>query len=226
MVNASDASQPATPPGGHAARSWWQNRYGFAAFFVVSLLVAWLLLRAFLFIQFGPAQAASLRDTLEAFLIGTYRDLYIGLFFCLPLFFWFLLIRNRSFGKWWHRGLLWSGFFLFWLVQVFLFFTEYYFFEEFRSRFNTVAVDYLLYPTEVFVNIWDSYPVPAVLLACALVAVVWVIVASKLFRGMWNHPVPLKRRFAWLGGLLVVLLIMGQAMFAEGTAFQQGARSQ
>lgn len=33
------------------------------------------------------------------------------------------------------------------------------FFEEFNARFNYIAVDYLLFPTEVAGNIWQSYPV-------------------------------------------------------------------
>ena len=54
----------------------------------------------------------------------------------------------------------------FWVVQVFQLAADYFFFEEFRSRFNTVAVDYLIYPHEVFINIWDSYPVAWVLFGC------------------------------------------------------------
>ena len=40
---------------------------------------------------------------------------------------------------------------------------EYFFFEEFDARFNIVAYDYLAYPTEVFTDIWDAYPVMKVL---------------------------------------------------------------
>ena len=40
---------------------------------------------------------------------------------------------------------------------LFLCIADYYFFEEFRSRFNTVAIDYLLYPHEVFVNVWSCW---------------------------------------------------------------------
>ena len=36
---------------------------------------------------------------------------------------------------------------------------EYYFFEEFNSRYNHIALDYVLYPSEVVTNIWESYPV-------------------------------------------------------------------
>ncbi|MFA6957629.1 MAG: LTA synthase family protein [Thermoanaerobaculia bacterium] len=48
---------------------------------------------------------------------------------------------------------------------------EYFFFEEFSSRMNLVAVDYLMSPTEVMVNIWESYPVARVLAITAAVAV-------------------------------------------------------
>ncbi len=40
---------------------------------------------------------------------------------------------------------------------LFLCIADYYFFEEFRSRFSTVAIDYLLYPHEVFVNVWSCW---------------------------------------------------------------------
>ena len=48
------------------------------------------------------------------------------------------------------------GLFAGWSAFCFASIAEYYFFEEFKSRFNTVAVDYLLFPHEVFVNIWDG----------------------------------------------------------------------
>ena len=50
---------------------------------------------------------------------------------------------------------------------------EYFFFEEFDARFNLVAVDYLIYPTEVIGNIRDTYavgPVSAALAGIALLA--------------------------------------------------------
>ena len=37
--------------------------------------------------------------------------------------------------------------------------SEYFFFEEFDARFNLVAVDYLVYPTESSADIWEEYPV-------------------------------------------------------------------
>jgi phosphoglycerol transferase MdoB-like AlkP superfamily enzyme len=53
------------------------------------------------------------------------------------------------------RGAYFLGLFLFLFNSV----IEVAFFDEFNARFNYIAVDYLLFPTEVAGNIWQSYPV-------------------------------------------------------------------
>ena len=58
---------------------------------------------------------------------------------------------------------------------------EWLFWSEFRSRFNFIAVDYLVYTREVLGNIWESYPVVpvlGVLLAGALLA--WLALRRAL----------------------------------------------
>ena len=45
------------------------------------------------------------------------------------------------------------------------------FFAEFDGRFNFVAVDYLIYPTEVVNNIWESYPTG------------WIVAGNRARRG-------------------------------------------
>ena len=150
---------------GEPVSSWKASRYGFAAFFAISLVIAYTGLRVVLFLKFRPAGAVPVAEMVKMFLLGLPRDLLVGLLVTLPLLIWFLVLPESSFRARWHRRLLTGGLVLFWLVQVFLLFAEYFFFEEFKSRFNTVAVDYLLYPHEVFVNIWESYPVAVVALA-------------------------------------------------------------
>ena len=198
------------------AKGWRGNRYGFGAFVVLSLMAFWLALRLVLFLQFGPEHSSG-KDVALAFAIGTYRDFYVGLLYSVPLWGWFLIVRNRAFGRAWHRLLLLGGFFVFWLVQIFLLATEYFFFDEFRSRFNTVAVDYLLYPHEVFINIWDSYPVGQVIIACVVLSLAWVILAARLFRGMWERPVAAKARLALWGSLVAGCAVLGQTISLKGT---------
>ena len=86
------------------------------------------------------------------------------------------------------------GCFLFWLIGTFPLLIEHWFFEEFRSHFNTVVVGCPFYPTEAFVNIWDSSPVPAVPLLCAILGTVWLLAAFKPICPTVTGPVPPRLR--------------------------------
>jgi phosphoglycerol transferase MdoB-like AlkP superfamily enzyme len=54
-------------------------------------------------------------------------------------------------------------FFTFLCIIIFSAFSEITFWEEFQARFNFIAVDYLIYTTEVIANIVESYPVALLL---------------------------------------------------------------
>lgn len=56
------------------------------------------------------------------------------------------------------------------LVFIFTAFAEYFFWDEFGSRFNFIAVDYLIYTTEMLRNIVESYPLAPLLSAVAVLA--------------------------------------------------------
>jgi phosphoglycerol transferase MdoB-like AlkP superfamily enzyme len=141
---------------------------------------------------------------LLAFLDGFHRDLFAALLEVIPLLAWMFILPDRWFCARWHRIFFGGACFIFAFVQIFLLFVEFFFFDEFKSRFNTVAVDYLLYPYEVFVNIWESYHVGVILFGCGLLSLSWVFVARWLFAGMWDRPFTAKSRFAYLA--LAVLL--------------------
>jgi phosphoglycerol transferase MdoB-like AlkP superfamily enzyme len=184
---------------------WIRSRYGFAGFYFLSLLAGWFVLRCVFVLAFGPG-TSGFDEKLRAFLGGTQRDLFVALIETIPLLGWFLIITNRGFAARWHRLFLLSATFLVVFSQIFLLFVEFFFFEEFKSRFNTVAVDYLLYPYEVFTNIWQSYHVGLVLLFCLVLSVGWVLAASLLFASMWQRPFPFKAR---LLHLVVVVVLAG-----------------
>ena len=180
-----------------------RSRYGFLVFCFVSLLVVFTVLRAVLFFKFATGTVAPW-NALLAFGAGFYRDAIAALWFMLPPLFWCFLVGNRPFASLVHR--LWFRFFmtLLWAVQVFLLAAEYFFFDEFKSRFNPVAVDYLVYPREVFINIWDAYPVPAVVAGCVFIGGVWMWLGGRLFKTMWTKPVWIGTRFLWFAGALIL----------------------
>lgn len=192
---------------------WRASRFGFLGFWIVSLLASWLALRLVFFVQFHPP--APIGDELLAFLDGFCRDCLVALWLSLPLFAWLVLAPARWLPTRAHRALLWSACLLFWFFQIFLLFVEYFFFDEFKSRFNTVAVDYLQYPKEVFVNIWESYHVGIVIGGCFALALVWVMAASKLFRPLWQRsPAPASVRLKSLAATGLVLALVPLALIA------------
>ena len=188
--------------------SWRRSRYGFAGFFFLSLVAVWFLLRLTLFLAFRPT-AMPVADVPLVFLSGLHRDIFLALVETIPLLFWMLIVPDRSFHARWHRFLLLSGCFIFWFAQIFLLAVEFFFFDEFKSRFNTVAVDYLLYPYEVFINIWESYHVGVILAICLVLSLGWLFAASKLFAQMWERPYSTKSRLLHLAvvSALTALLV-------------------
>jgi phosphoglycerol transferase MdoB-like AlkP superfamily enzyme len=197
------------------------SRYGLAGFFILSFLVLNSALRLVLFFGFKTDLPVNGIAAIETFTIGIYRDFFVGLLLVIPLLLWFLLIRNRWFGQKWHRVLLAGGLFLFWTFQSFSFIAEFFFFEEFRSRFNTVSVDYIMYPHEVFINIWDSYPVATVAGVCGFVGAAWVFTALKLTRAMWGTSVDCRIRGLYLGGALALAVVLSTTISMKGTKFSQ-----
>ncbi|WP_160164647.1 LTA synthase family protein [Pedosphaera parvula] len=153
---------------------------------------------------------------MKALLIGLHLDIFVALLLCLPLITWLAILPDRWFRASWHRFLLKTVLFLFWMVQIFLLFSEYYFFEEFKSRFNTVAVDYLLYPYEVFTNIWQDYPVGKIAAICCLVAAGLLFLINKITRPVWDTPTSLKQRaLVWFGAVAAVVILTPTVGFRE-----------
>jgi len=136
-----------------------------AAFILTSTTLRVLL--AFLFI---PTQSRSASEIIKALAVGVHLDLATALLLSSPIAWWCLWRSSTPWGA--DNSLRRLGILLWlpWTIVLFVFAAEGFFFEEFRSRYNTVAVDYIIYPHEVFVNIWESYPVVWIVAACGLSA--------------------------------------------------------
>ena len=198
-----------------AIQPWRQTRTGFAAFLLASLLGVNLGLRVVLLAAFRPA-SAGLVDLGRTLATGLVVDLLVALVAGVPLLAWWCLAPARWSRMLWSRALRAAGWTVFWSGIIFLALAEFFFFEEFKSRFNTVAVDYLIYPHEVFINIWDTYPVAWVALAALAAGAGWVVLARKLFPDLWN--LPSTRRASWqrlgavLGAAALLWLVTGNRL--------------
>jgi len=197
----------------------FQSRFGLATFNILGLLLCSFILRLVLFFYFRPEVTLSWADIVKAFFIGLHLDLFVALVLAAPLVIWLAVIPNSSFGADWHRVVLRIGLLLFWMLQLFILIAEFFFFDEFKSRFNTVAVDYFLYPHEVFTNIWDTYPVLWVIIGCFVAASVLMAVSQRLLRHMWDTPVSAKSRWLHVGGVLGLIVFLACTISADESRF-------
>lgn len=197
-----------------------QSRFGLAAFNLLALLCGFFILRLVLFLHFRPESSVSGLELLKLFVIGLHLDLVVAFVLTLPLLFGLALIPNSAFGARWHRRLFRAGFLSFWAVQVFLLCAEFFFFDEFKSRFNTVAVDYLFNAKEVFVNIWDSYPVAKVVLGCVGAAALVLLTGEKLL-SLWETRVSRRRRWLEFSAALGLTLFLSLTINSNETRFSQ-----
>jgi phosphoglycerol transferase MdoB-like AlkP superfamily enzyme len=97
------------------------------------------------------------------FATGALMDAITGLYLVVPFALYLWLAPRRWYNSRIGRGLVFAGMALTIGSSIYLVASEYFFFDEFNARFNYVAVEYLIYPTEVLTNIRDSYPVYQVL---------------------------------------------------------------
>lgn len=141
------------------------------AFAGALILVFWLP-RLFIVHKVGFDPSVFSGGTLLRLLIF---DLTVVGYFLLPLLIVGLIWPSRRPRPRWTGALL-SGYLAFaFFLTLMTCFCEYFFIDEFSSRYNFIAVDYLVYTSEVLQNIWESYSVlPLILMVVtASVALTW-----------------------------------------------------
>lgn len=148
-------------------------------------LIIWGVLRLVLYSCFREGDFHAL-DLVTVLVSGASMDVLTLILVGSPL--WISLAAVHHLDEWLRS--LWAFVPLLTLINAGLIFgaiAECYFFEEFNARFNHIAVDYLIYPHEVFVNIRESYDVLEVIevsIAMGIVFAVWIGTRS------WMNPPP------------------------------------
>jgi phosphoglycerol transferase MdoB-like AlkP superfamily enzyme len=132
-------------------------------------------------------------NVLGTFGIGFLFDLVNAIYFTLPFVLYLWLMPDRLFNKPGHRFAVYSWFFVMTTILTFTAVAELLFWDEFNVRFNFIAVDYLVYTTEVVGNISQSYPIVWIVAGIILAVVCIVYFISKpLASG--SQMLPFKQR--------------------------------
>jgi phosphoglycerol transferase MdoB-like AlkP superfamily enzyme len=155
---------------------------------VCSWLLVFFLTRSVLLIEHAPEAQASLSQTIGLYAVGLVYDLTFLLYVTLPLAFYVLVCPLCVWQKRWHKRLLSAVLVFSLFVMLFTAVAEWLFWDEFGVRFNFIAVDYLVYSTEVINNILESYPIYPLLAALMIIAVGVSALLQKPLREALNAP--------------------------------------
>ncbi len=120
---------------------------------------------------------------------GLYFDVVVTALLISAVCLYEAALPNRWRATHWHRVLRFAWV---WAATALLLFgavAEATFWIEFSTRFNFIAVDYLLYTHEVISNIRESYPVPGILSAIAIAAAIIVWLLRKKINAIDSKPV-------------------------------------
>ncbi len=135
-----------------------------AIFAIISFVV-----RTIFLIWQGDQIQFSLLEIIQTYAVGFFFDiLALGYIAGIPIAY-YTFVPNKFFNCKKHQNANRILYFIFLCVIVFSAFSEITFWEEFQTRFNFIAVDYLIYTTEVIANIMESYPMG--LLISAILAI-------------------------------------------------------
>ena len=121
--------------------------------------------------------------TIAIYFRGAINDLFPYFLLTLPLMI-FLLLKRQIWGGRSGRAIASAAFWLYACAFLFGAVAEALFWDEFGSRFNFIAVDYLIYTTEVTRNLVESYPLIPLLSAVAAGAALFSLL---LLRPFWKR---------------------------------------
>lgn len=150
-----------------------------------------------------------------AFALGLVFDVATAVLIAAPLGVLLALLPTRAFRWRWLRAGLHVAAAGTLALLLFGAVAELLFWDEFSVRFNFIAVDYLVYTTEVLANIRESYPLPAIFGGIAAVTGVGY---TLLLRGRWlrrwldHAPESTGRRWGQAGLWTLSALVLGFAL--------------
>ena len=187
------------------------RRHGGLVLFVFLFAAVAMIIRTALLFQ---ARAVVDWDStlLRAYGCGLFYDLGAGLLFSLPGWLLLTVLPAGFFDRRWGRALahlcLLVGLGVLWFSAV----AEWVFWDEFGVRFNFIAVDYLVYTTEVVANINESYPMAAIFAGVLLAAVAsYGVILKAGWVDTWLDAPPARwpERYGSAAGWLGLVVVVG-----------------
>ena len=135
-----------------------------------------LVIRLILFFLSAQDVSWKFLDILRTLSLGVVFDIIVALCLLAPLYLLLLFVGSKLEQKNWRYNLVQLFTWLFFGTMVFTSVCEYYFWEEFHTRFNFIAIDYLVYTHELINNIKQSYPVVPLIVVVAVLSLLLTVI--------------------------------------------------
>lgn len=151
---------------------------------------------------------------------GLFMDTVAFSYFMIPFVLYFMFIPDKIFNSGIHRVVTYIVYFITFYILIFNGVSEFFFWEEFGVRYNFIAVDYLVYTTEVLGNIKESYPLPLLIsgILIADLALTWLVVKKKYLTAALSAKSKLKTRVQT--GLILLIIPILSFVFIKNTTVE------
>jgi phosphoglycerol transferase MdoB-like AlkP superfamily enzyme len=157
----------------------FRHRFGPLAVLALIVCSLSLLTRIILLVKSWPNLELNPLRFIAIFIIGLFYDIVVWAFFAIPVALYCWLMKDSWYQKKWQRIPLFILFFIITLILVLNAGSEIVFWNEFSVRYNFIAVDYLIYTTEVLGNIWESYNIPLIASAVFIATLLILFLVRK-----------------------------------------------
>lgn len=200
------------------------NTFKILTRFIIYFLLVSFLIRAGLLLISLPKIDLSFLGVVKIFLTGAMFDFGVALFFSIPYTVYLLLLPTKWSNSLFNKIVTYSGFFLVILITMFSFFAEITFWDEFQSRFNFIAVDYLVYTYEVIHNINESYPLPLLIGGMIILSmlVVYIFIKRSYFKASFNGDLGFGKKALMF---LVTISISLVYIFSVNNSFAESGKN-
>lgn len=180
---------------------------------ILFALLPFLLVGFLLRLVFALQSWVDLGDGLAvigAFAWGIFADMVYAGYALIPLVLYLSVVPQKIFQRRIHRAAMWLLFAIVWWSVLVSGTADLLFWEEFGVRPNFIAVDYLIYTTEVIDNVVESYPIGIILAVLAMIALIATAVMTgsiTTYRNWLQSKTPMRSRYAVAAMLLAIPVV-------------------
>jgi len=181
----------------------------FGAIYLLALLFIAIsaLTRAVLLVKTSASLDLTFVGFFAIFAVGLLYDLITLSYFWIPLITYLLVLPDRVYNSRFHKPVMYAVYFAAIYGLLFDGAAEWLFWDEFGTRFNFIAVDYLVYTHEVIGNIKESYPLKPLLAVLFLCSLLLLLMIRKSIELTLSADSTLRTRLTPATSLLAVPLL-------------------